>query len=804
MNARRLLLGAAGVACNWYEAAMNDILVTSPVRPKLVAAGTPALGFGIERYVLKGGGTAAFELERGDRIEVSPLEGGQPVEIAVFGRNGKGDLPALGLTGRHAPAGIQSALAADSEDAARVRFGLYRRGFDIGRVKAARIFGSDTPAGEVAGFVAERSVFAVLGAPAEPMVVWEQTPPSDVLVFIARANPARLEDGRLPDPIAEPRLDIRVNIASAESFEVYEGEYIQIIDVKGRQCSDFLAFNRRGLDREEALGIDATTTRTMTGAAYPRPGLHAKFFDENRNPLVEIVQDTVGRHDTFNLACTSRYYEDMGYFGHPNCTENFNNALAAYPIRSHKGWPAINFFYNTNVDAHNNIWSDEPWSRPGDYVVMRALTDLVCGASSCPSDIDPSNGWRLSEIHVRVYPKDAPFKRSIGYRMSADAPMQLTRESGFHPRTSALTQVFGEYRGFWVPQRFANAGAIEEYWACREGAVIMDLSPLRKLEVLGPDAEQFLQGMVTRDVRKLSVGQVVYTAMCYEHGGMVDDGTLFRLCENNFRWIGGDDASLIWLKEHAAKSGLNVHLKTATSEIHNVAVQGPLSRDILKEVVTTPASRPAIQELGLFRFTVGRIGGHEGIPVLVSRTGYTGELGYEVFCHPTQAPAVWDAIMAVGAPKGLKPFGFEALDMVRIEAGLVFGGHDFDSTTDPFEAGIAFTVPQKKEEDFIGRAALERRRANPLRKLVGLEVAGNEKPSHRDQIFKGRAEVGIITSAMRSPLLKKTLALARVDVTHADLGAELGIGRLDTMQKRLAATVVPFPFYDPEKKRVRM
>ncbi|HEX2840452.1 DUF1989 domain-containing protein [Hyphomicrobium sp.] len=784
---------------------MSATILTSPVRPKLFVPGQASLEPGIERYVLKGGGTAAFEIDAGDRIELASLEGGQPVEVAVFGSKGESDLGALGLKGSAKPEGIQQALVANTEDAGRVRFGLYRRGLDLGRVKAARLLTRDAGPGEMIALEAERSAFIVFGAPAEPMVIWDQTPPSDILIFIQRANPRLLNTARLPDPLAEPRLDIRVNVASAEKFEVYEGEYIQIVDVQGRQCSDFLAFNRKALDEGKEQGLDSTTTRTMNGAAYPVPGLHAKFFDKDRNALVEIVQDTVGRHDTFNLACTTRYYEDMGYFGHPNCTDNFNTVLKEYtPIDSLSGWPAINFFYNTNVDCHNHIWSDEPWSRPGDYVVMRALSDLVCAASSCPSDIDASNGWRLTEIQVRVYPKDTPFKRSIGYRMSPDAPLQLTRESGFHPRTSALTRAFGEYRGFWVPHHFANAGAIEEYWACREKAVIMDLSPLRKMEVLGPDAEQFLQGIVTRDVRKLSVGQVFYTTMCYEHGGMVDDGTLFRLGENNFRWIGGDDASLIWLKEQAAKSNYNINLKTATSEIHNVAVQGPKSRDILKQIVGTPPGRPTVEEVGVFRFTVGRIGGTAGIPVLVSRTGYTGELGYEVFCHPKDAPAVWDAIMEVGKPLGLQPFGFEALDLVRIEAGLVFGGHDFDSTTDPFEAGIAFTVPTKKEEDYIGRAAVEKRRANPLRKLVGLEIKGNEKPSHGDPVFVGRAQVGIVTSAMRSPLLKKTLAFARVDVTHSALETALEVGRLDGMQKRLKATVIPFPFYDPEKKRVRM
>lgn len=785
---------------------MNTTVLTSPTRPKVIVPGAAALEPSVERYILKGGGTAAFEIDAGDRMEIAALEGGQAVEFVAFGNQGKSDLAAFGLKGGKAPAGIQKALEADTEDAARVRFGLHRRGFDLGRAKAARLLAPEAGPGEMVALEAQHSVFVVLGAPAEPMVVWEQSPPSDVIVFIRRANPRPRNTAPLPDPIAEPRLDIRINVASAESFEVYEGEYIQIIDVQGRQCSDFIAFNRKALDEGREQGLDALTTRTLLGAAYPAPGfLHSKFFDKDRNPLVEIVQDTVGRHDTFNLACTTRYYEDMGYFGHPNCTDNFNNALKQYdPISQLTGWPAINFFYNTNVDAHNHIWSDEPWSRPGDYVVMRALSDLVCGASSCPSDIDASNGWHLTEIQVRVYPKDAPFKRSIGYRMTAEAPLQLTRESGFHARTSKLTRNFGEYRGFWVPHCFANAGAIEEYWACRERAVIMDLSPLRKMEILGPDAEQFLQGIVTRDVRKLSVGQVFYTTMCYEHGGMVDDGTLFRLADNNFRWIGGDDASLLWLKEQAAKSSYNINLKTATSEIHNVAVQGPRSREILREIVGTPPGRPTIDELGLFRFTIGRIGGVAGIPVLVSRTGYTGELGYEVFCHPKDAPAVWDAIMAAGEPLGLQPFGFDALDMVRIEAGLVFGGHDFDTTTDPFEAGIGFTVPAKKEEDYIGRAALERRRANPMRKLLGLDIAGNEKPSHGDPVFIGRAQVGIVTSAMRSPLLKKTLAFARVDATHAALETDLEVGRLDGKQKRLKAKVVPFPFYDPEKKRVRI
>lgn len=783
---------------------MVSNVVTSPVTPKLVTVGKPSLDPDVERYVLKGGGTAVHSLERGDTLDIALLEGGQLVEVAAFAPNGQSDLAALGLSARGQPLGIQKILDGESDDAARVRFGLFRRNLDMGHADAAALFDRDAPAGECVSLQAERPLTVVLGTPATAMTVWDQNPVSDVLVFIRRARPAPIGEPRYPEPLAAPRLEILVNIASAESFEVAEGEYIQIIDVRGRQCSDFLAFNRRALDKGTATVIDATTTRTILGLAYPKPGLYSKFFDRDRNALVEVVQDTVGRHDTFGLACTNRFYEDMGYFGHASCSDNFNKALDHYQIAHARGWPAINFFYNTNVDAANNIWFDEPWSRPGDYVLMRALSDLVCGTSACPDDIDPANGWRLSEILVRVYPKTINFKRAIGVRMTPSSPLQLTRETGFHPRTSALTRSFGEYRGYWVPHAFAKGGAIEEYWACRERAVIMDLSPLRKLEILGPDSEQFLQGVFPRDIRKLAVGQIFYSAICYEHGGMIDDGTLFRMSETAFRWIGGDDASLLWIKEQAEKSGLNVVLKTATDQIHNVAVQGPKSREILKSMLWTAPARPTLEELGLFRFTIGRIGGYEGIPVVVSRTGYTGELGYEVFCHPNDAPAVWDAIMEAGQPHGITPFGFDALDMVRIEAGLIFAGYEFCSQIDPIEAGIGFSVPTKKNDDYIGKVSIERRRANPSRKLVGLEIQGNEKASHGDPVFVGRANIGVVTSSMRSPVLKKTIALARLDVTHAEIGTAVEIGKLDGQQKRLSASVVRFPFYDPEKTRVKM
>jgi aminomethyltransferase len=334
--------------------------------------------------------------------------------------------------------------------------------------------------------------------------------------------------------------------------------------------------------------------------------------------------------------------------------------------------------------------------------------------------------------------------------------------------------------------------------------VVLDLSPLRKFEVTGPDAEALLQYCCTRDIRKLSTGQVVYTAMCYENGGMIDDGTVFRLGQNLFRWIGGDDYSGIWLREQAEKMGYKAWVRSSTDQLHNIAVQGPASRDILKDIIWTSPTQPSMSELEWFRFSVARIGHFEGAPVVVSRTGYTGELGYEIFCHPKHASDVFDAVWSAGQKYGLKPMGLEALDMVRIEAGLIFANYEFTSETDPFEAGIGFTVPLKsKMDDFIGKAALIERKDHPRRKLVGLEIDSNEPVGHGDCIHFGRAQVGVVTSSCRSPLLGKNIALARVDALNSAIGTDVEIGKGDGHAKRLPAKIVKFAHYDPEKTRPR-
>ncbi len=737
-------------------------------------------------FVARGGSSCVFDLEAGDRLTVTDPEGQQAAYLYVE-RAALGDA----FDARIDAADLDGLAAEDGLVAAALR---HRAAADF---TGLSLFALDAPAGAHVEIVAESASPCILVVPGDDMRPDTQTPPTDLLIEI---EPADTLAGRAPPPMARPLSDLRVKAATAEAFRVEAGQYIQIIDVDGRQCSDFLAFDARALAEGQEFGLDATTTHTLMGSTAPKPGLHAKYFDARMVPLVEIVRDTVGRHDTFMLACSAKYYEDMGYPGHSNCTDNFNGALAPHAIKPRKGWPAINFFYNTIAGADDAITMDEPWSRPGDYVLLRALTDLVCAASSCADDIDPANGWCPTDIHVRLYDADCAFSKGMSHRMTPDSEPRLTRESGFHPRTSALTRNLVDYRGFWLPTCFAAAGPIEEYWACRERAVIMDLSPLRKFEVVGPDAEDLMQLAVTRNIKKLAVGQVVYTALCNEHGGMIDDGTVFRLGQHNFRWICGDDYSGVWLRALAETHKLKVWVKSATDQLHNVAVQGPKSREILAQIVVTPPHQPTLVELKWFRFTIGRIA---GVPVLISRTGYTGELGYEIWCHPKQAPAVWDAVWAAGRPVGLTPLGLAALDMLRIESGLVFAGYDFCDQTDPFEAGIGFTVPKDKPDPYVGCEAVSRRRDAPHRRLVGLDIAGNEAVGHGDPVYIGRTQVGVVTSATKSPILGKTIALARLDVSASQTGLAIEIGKLDGHQKRLPGTIVAFPHFDPKKTRVR-
>ncbi len=744
-----------------------------------------------ERLVVAGGGLLLFSLGAGDAVRVLDPEGMQQGLLHVVREQGAADVPLPALTAAAAPeSGAWPAVARLLDAAAR-------GGEASARAVTYRLFDRDNAPGETRGFIADDALLCVIEAPGAPMAPDAQDPPTELRLFIDRAadtGPAP------PPPLAEPKLDLRVKAATARAYTVKAGDYIQIIDVEGRQCSDFLAFDAADLSDGTERGIDATVTRTLMGNAFATPGLHSRYFDATMRPLVEVVRDTVGRHDTFLLACSARYYDELGYPGHDNCTDNFNRALAPLGVAPRTGWPAINFFYNTVVGPDQRIGFDEPWSRPGDHVLLRALADLVCASSSCADDIDAANGWNPTDIHVRVYDRAADFAPGNTHRMTADAPARLTRETGFHARTSALARDFVDYRGFWLPTCFTGHGPIAEYWACRERAAVMDLSPLRKFEVIGPDAEALMQLALTRDMTRLAIGQIVYTAMCHDTGGMIDDGTVFRMGPHSFRWVCGEDYCGVWLRELAATHGFKVWVKSSTDQLHNIALQGPLAREILAPLVTTPRHLASIAELKWFRFTTGRIG---DIAVLVSRTGYTGELGYEIWCHPSRAPALWDALFEAGAPRGMLPLGLDALDMLRIEAGLVFAGYEFSDETDPFEAGIGFAVPSGKTASHVGADALRRRREAPQRTLVGLDIVGAEPAGHGDPVYAGRTRIGVVTSGTRSPVLDRSIALARIDVGYSSIGRTVEIGKLDGHQKRIGAQVARFPHYDPDKTRVR-
>jgi aminomethyltransferase len=757
----------------------------------------------LETYWVRHGGATVIGLEPDDRLTVRDPAGGQVAELTALAPDGSDDAAALGAAADAPAVVLRSLLASEKDSASELIQALAVRGLNPTEAKAVRLFGEWSPPGSAQTFVAERPIVVVIGAPEGASVLDGGVPGTDLDVEVRRTRPRAHEELDLPPPLAEPRLDFRIDRASALSYEVKAGEYIQIIDVEGKQCSDFLAFHKRKLEDGIERGFDPTITRTLMGNAFPQPGLYSKFFDLDMDVLVEVIRDTVGRHDSFLLACTSRYYETLGYFGHTNCTDNFNRQLETYAIAPRKGWQALNFFYNTMFASDAQLLFDEPWSRPGDYVLLKAATDLVCASSACPDDVDPANGWDPTEVHVRVYSPEHTFSAAIAHRVTPDAEPRLTTETGFHPRISQLTSRMTEYNGYWLPTSFDNHGATDEYWACRERAAIMDLSPLRKFEVLGPDAEALLQATVTRDIRRLADGHVVYTAMTNETGGMIDDATVFRIAGTNFRFIGGSEYDGVWLREQAERLSLNVFVKESTDQLHNVAIQGPASRDFLREVVWTPPSQTPFDSLEWFRFSVGRIGGSTGVPAVISRTGYTGELGYEIFTHPKDASAVWDEVWKAGEAHGLTPLGLDALDILRIEAGLIFAGYEFDDQVDPFEAGIGFTVTKTKDEDFVGRDALLDRREHPQRALVGLELEGNESGGNGDGVYAGRQQVGVVTSGTRSPILKKNIALARVAVQHRDPGTALEVGKLDGQQKRIAAKVVRFPFYDPEKTRPR-
>ncbi len=604
----------------------------------------------------------------------------------------------------------------------------------------------------------------------------------------------------LPSPLGQIVAEYRVEAATAIAYPVQAGQYIQIIDVEGSQCSDFLAFGGEHYAEE----LDGTVTRTLNGIAVPQAGLHGKYFSQNLTPLVEVIQDTCGRHDSFMLACTDRYYEDAGYPGHPSCSANFNKVLAPYGIAPRPGWPAVNLFFNTSVDESGAIASGESWSRSGDYVLLRAHQDLLCASSACPDDIDPANGWYPTPVHIRIYDAAESFPKAIGRRAGLHLPLRLTQNSAFTPSIRKLTQHLDEYNGFWVPQSFTHAGDHAEYWALRQRVALMDLSALRKFEVRGADALELLQWAFSRNVEKLAIGQAAYGCLLNPHGGIIDDGLVFHLGENHYRYVGNCDTDEGWLQRVAAERGFDVAIENVSDRHHNLALQGPLSREMLAPLVELDDGFGFndLDEMNYFRCATGRV---SGIPALISRTGYTGELGYELFVHPTDGAVLWDVLMQAGRPYGISPLGMLALDRARIEAGLLMSGREFDDLTSPYQAGIGWTVAMKTKNAFIGRDALEELKRRSPRVAVGLTLAGNEVACG-GQCVHAVGEpwrVGQVTSGTFSPILNRSIAMAQVAPEYAAPGTVLEIGFMDGLKRRTRATVGPLSPYDPTKSLAR-
>ncbi len=607
----------------------------------------------------------------------------------------------------------------------------------------------------------------------------------------------------LPPLLGDTRDEFTVKRGTGMAYELKQGEVLQIIDVEGQQCSDFMALRADGLDRGEEWMIDSTATRSMVGRAFPGPGLMDKFYDREMNPLMNVLQDTCGRHDTFGLACTARGYEERGFPGHVNCSDNISHALDPYGVKRRSAWPAINFFWNTWVDHHSHhMMTDESHSRPGDYVALRAMEDLVCVSTACPDDLDPINGWNPTDIHVRIYRPDTPIRRAVAYREKEDAPMSISQESAFHPRLAPLTQHFAPARDLWAPVSFPGDGTLGEYWACRNAVTVQDMSGLRKYDIVGPDAEKLLQLATTRNISKISVWRGSYMLLCDESGSVIDDGTLFRLGDHLFRWCCGSEESGRTLQALATEMNLQVRIHDMRGALPNLAIQGPKSRDLMRKICFTQPNVPELDHLKWFGASVARLHDRDGAPFMVSRSGYTGELGYEVFCAKSDALKVWDAIMEAGEEFGIKPMGSAALEIIRIEAGLAAGNAEFAPGVDAFEAGLGFAVDLKKEK-FTGKAALERNAQDPRRVLKGLLLDCDDVPHHGTPIFHGERQVGTITSATRSPSLERSIAMARLAVEYADIGTQLEIGQLDGHMKRLPATVTDAPFIDPQRKRAR-
>ncbi len=388
----------------------------------------------------------------------------------------------------------------------------------------------------------------------------------------------------------------------------------------------------------------------------------------------------------------------------------------------------------------------------------------------------------------------------------------------FHSRTSALclSQNWRVWSGYFAASSYEVLHD-REYHAIRNSAALIDVSPLFKYDIKGKDALKFVNRVITRNAAKCAVGQAIYTCWCDEEGKVIQDGTVFHLAENHFRFHLADP-SLRWFRINSL--GMSVELEDVSEQIAAVALQGPTSRDIVRQI-----SEPVSDQLKFFRVTSGKVG---GISALISRTGYTGDLGYEIWVPSSQAEPLWDILMEKGKSYGIAPVGMLALDMARLEAGFVLIEVDYTSAEkalipsqkySPFEIGLGWTVHLDKG-DFVGRKALlEEKEKGPGRQIVGLEIDWGDferlyqekglaplvpSPAWRGgaPIYRKARQVGQATTGCWSPILKKYIALATVKRRYCEPGSRLMMEiTVEYERKKVKATVVTTPFYDPPRKR---
>lgn len=379
------------------------------------------------------------------------------------------------------------------------------------------------------------------------------------------------------------------------------------------------------------------------------------------------------------------------------------------------------------------------------------------------------------------------------------APLEPT---AFHARTAPLNRLnrWGPWAGHTTALCFGDPAM--EHSAIRNAATLYDLCPMVKYRVTGPEAEAFLNRLTVRDVRKLTPGGVQYTVWCDDEGHVLDDGTLFRLSDTDFR-LTCQERHLPWLFDSA--QGFDVAVRDETAALAALALQGPCSAMVLRALGVA-----AVEGLKPFRAVTVTLAGAE---VLLSRTGFTGDLGYELWFAPAAALPVWDALMAAGAPWGLRPVGSDALGLARLEAGFLIANQDFipaeqalreDRARTPWELGLGWLVDLDKGP-FTGRRALAAKRNAPRWVTLGLDVEGNV-PAEGAILYKGgKAEAGVVTAAAWSPTLKANLALAQVEARHGrgeDLWAEIYALR-ELRYEKLMVRVRPVarPFFNPARRR---